>query len=153
MPKLMYKVNLAEEERTKLLKMTTTGKATAKEILHARVLLATDDGRFPKLTVVAAADKCNTTTATVQTIRKLYAQGGLDAALKRKKRIIPPVPSKITGEVEARIIALACGEPPKGFSRWSLRLLSDKAVELEHIDKISHVSIGTLLKKHSLSLI
>ena len=148
----MYKVNLTKEERAKLSKITTTGKAAAKEVLHANILLATDDKRSPKLTVSAAADKCNTTTTTVQTIRKLYAVGGFDAALKRKKRITPPIQPKITGEVEAHIIALACSEPPEGFAKWSLRLLADKAVELEYIDNISYVSVGTLLKKRNLSL-
>jgi hypothetical protein len=153
MPKMMYKVNLTNEERTKLSKIATTGKASAKEIQHANILLATDDNRSPKLTVAAAAEKCNTTTTTVQTIRKLYAESGFNAALKRKKRATPPVQPKITGEVEARIIAVACSEPPKGFSKWSLRLLADKAVELEYIDKISYVSVGTVLKKHNLNLI
>ena len=152
MPKLIYSVLLSGEEKAKLSKITTTGKSTAKEILHANILLATDDKRLPKLTVTQVAQKFNTTTTTVQTIRRTYAKKGFDAALKRKKRSTPPVEPKITGAVEAHIIALACGEPPKGFSRWSLRLLADKAIELEYIDKISYVSVATLLKKHNLSL-
>jgi hypothetical protein len=67
--------------------------------------------------------------------------------LAEKKRDIPPVPAKITGDVEARIIALSCNEPPEGRSKWTLRLLADKAVELEIIDSISYVSIGQVLKK------
>ena len=153
MPKIKYLVCLTEEERTKLKKITTTGKSPAKEILHASILLATDDNRMPKLTVIEAADKCGATSTTVQTIRKAYHEYGFDFALKRKKRETPPIEPKITGEVEAHIIALACGEPPEGFSKWSLRLLADKAVELEYIDSISYVSVGTLLKKHNLSLI
>ena len=152
MPKLKHTVNLTSEERTKLMKITTTGKASAKEILHANILLATDDCRTQKLTVTAVADKCNSTTTTVQTVRMLYSTQGLEAALKRKKRDTPPVQAKITGEVEAHIIAMACGKPPEGFSKWSLRLLADKAVELEYIDSISFVSVGTVLKKHNLSL-
>jgi len=153
MPKKKYQVNLTEAERKKLTRIATTGKSSAKEILHANILLATDDGRSPKLTVAAAAEKCNTTTTTVQTLRKSFAQQGLDAALKRKKREKPPTEAKITGEVEAHIIATACSEPPKGFAKWSLRLLADKIVELEYIDKISYVSVSTVLKKHHLSLI
>ena len=99
MPKLRYQVKLTKEERVKLTKTTTTGRASAKEILHAKILLATDDGRSPKLTVVAVAEKCDTTTTTVQTIRRSYAEQGLDAALKRKKRESPPIQPKITGEV------------------------------------------------------
>jgi hypothetical protein len=153
MSKLIYKVSLTEKERARLTKITTTGKGAAKEILHANILLATDDGRTPKLTVAAVAKKCNSTTTTVQKIRKLYAGNGLDAALKRKKRETPPIKPKITGDVEAHIIALACSEPPKGFSKWSLRLLANKAVELKYIDRISYVSVSAVLKKHNLSLI
>jgi len=152
MPKKKYEVNLTEEEQKKLIKIASTGKTSAKEILHANILLATADNRSPKLTVAAAAEKCNSTTTTVQVIRKLYAEAGFEAALKRKKRKNPPVAAKITGEVEAHIIALACSAVPEGFAKWSLRLLADKAVELNYIDNISYVSVGTVLKKHNLSL-
>ena len=148
MPKIKYQVNLTDSEQSKLQKLTTKGKSTASEILHANILLATADNRIPKLTVAAVAEKCNSTTTTVQKIRKLYAVEGFDAALKRKKRETPPVAPKITGDVEAHIIAMACGQPPKGFAKWSLRLIADKAVELGYIDEISYVSVRTVLKKH-----
>jgi hypothetical protein len=73
--------------------------------------------------------------------------------LQRKKRETPPVPPKITGDVEARIIALACSEAPQGCARWTLTLLAEKSVELRYIDSISRMSICTLLKKHNLNLI
>ena len=152
MPKLMYQVNLTEEEQTKLSKITTTGKTSAKETLHANILLATADNRTPKLTITAVAQKCNTTNTTIQIIRKLYAQNGLNAALKRKKRTTPPTEAKITGEVEAHIITLACSKPPNDYAKWSLRLLANKTVELNYIDQISHVSVGTVLKKHNCAL-
>ena len=152
MPKLKYTVNLSENDVKELLKITKVGKATAKEIAHANILLATYDNRVPRLTVIEAADHCNTTTTTVQTVRKLFAQGGMKVALKRKKREKPPVQAKITGEVEAHIVALACSKPPEGFSRWNLRLLADNVVKLEYIDEISYVSVGSVLKKHNLSL-
>ena len=72
--------------------------------------------------------------------------------LKRKKRETPPVEPKITGEVEAHIVALACGPVPEGCAKWSVRLLADKSVELNYIDTISPVSVHRLLKKHNLSL-
>jgi len=152
MPKKKYSVNLSKNEIEKLNKLTKTGKASAKEILHANVLLATNDSRTPKLTVKAVADKCSTSTTTVTRVRKRYSEEGLEAALLNKKRKTPPIEPKITGEVEARIIALACSEPPEGFSKWSLRLLAEKTVELEYLENISHVSVGTVLKKHNLSL-
>jgi hypothetical protein len=85
-------------------------------------------------------------------MRKRYTEAGIDAALFRKKRETPPIEPKITGEAEARIIALACSEPPEGFSKWSLRLLAEKTVELGYLENVSHTSIGTVLKKHDLSL-
>lgn len=152
MPKLKHTVKLTNEEKVILAKIIKKGKSSAKEILHANILLTTDDNRVPKLTVSEVAERCNSTTTTVQTIRKSYAQNGLNKALSRKKRATPPITPKITGEVEAHIIAIACSKPPEGFAKWSLRLLADKAVELEYIDKISYVSVGTVLKKHNLSL-
>jgi len=152
MPRLKYTVCLSEEERKALDKKVRKGVSPASEILHAKVLLATDDGRKPKLTVRAAADKCETTATTVQTVRQTYALQGLEAALKRKERERPPVEPKITGDVEAHIIAVACSQPPQGYSKWSLRMLADKVVELEYIEAISYVSVRTVLKKHDLSL-
>ena len=152
MPKLRYEVNLCAEEKETLNEITRNGKSTAKEIMHARILLATDDAREPKLTVRQVAEKCDSTTTTVQTVRRLYATQGFEAALARKKRETPPVEAKITGDVEAKLVALACTEPPEGRAHWALRLLADRAVELEIIESISHSSIGTVLKKHNLSL-
>jgi len=86
---------------------------------------------------------------TVHNIRKQYAGEGLTATIGRKKRETPPVEPKITGEVEAKIIALSCSTPPEGRSRWSLRLLADKSVELNFIDSISHEAVGRLLKKRT----
>ena len=152
MPKLRYAVCLSEEERKVLDKKVKTGVSPASEILHAKVLLATDDGRKPKLTVRAVGDKFETTATTVQTVRQTYALQGMEAALKRKEREKPPVEPKITGDVEAHIIAVACSEPPPGNAKWSLRMLADKVVELEYIEAISYVSVRTVLKKHNLSL-
>ena len=81
-----------------------------------------------------------------------YCEKGLEATINRKKRETPPVPAKVTGEVEAHVIALACGQPPDGYSKWTLRLLADRTVELGYIDSISHVTVSTILKKTNLSL-
>ena len=89
----------------------------------------------------------------MQNVRTSYGEKGLEATLKRKKRETPPVEAKVTGEVEAHIIALACGEPPKGYAKWTLRLLADKSVQLRYIDSISHTQVGRILKKTSISLI
>ena len=118
--------------------------------MRANVLLAADvNSPNGKKNEAEIAKLFNVHTQTVHTIRKEYAGKGLNAALLRKKRETPPVEPKITGEVEAKIIALSCSAPPPGRAKWSLRLLADKAVELEYIDSISYVAVGNLLKKRA----
>jgi transposase len=73
--------------------------------------------------------------------------------LQRKKRKTPPVEPKVTGELEAHIIALACGKTPDGYGHWTLRLLADKCVELQYVDSLSHMSVKRLLKKRNLNII
>ena len=95
------------------------------------------------------AELYNVHQQTVHTIRKEYSQKGLEATVFRKKRETPPVAPKITGDVEAKIIALSCSTPPPGRSKWSLRLLADKSIELQYVESISHEAVGRLLKKRT----
>ena len=104
------------------------------------------------MTVQEAALAFNTSTTTVQSVRASYAEKGLEATVERKKRITPPVPAKVTGEVEAHIIALACGTPPEGYAKWTLRLLADRTVVLGYVNSISHMQVGRILKKTNISL-
>jgi hypothetical protein len=90
---------------------------------------------------------CGVSVTTVDKINKQYAEEGLVKTLERKKRETPPVEPIIKGEAEARIIALACGEPPQGYSRWTLRLLESRVVELGIMEKVSDTTIGRMLKK------
>ncbi len=148
MPKVKYHVRLSKKERTTLINLVSKGSATAKSIMRANVLLAADENNpSGKKSEGEIAELFNVHKQTVHTIRKEYSEQGLDAAVFRKKRETPPVKPKITGEVEAKIIALSCSAPPPGRSKWSLRLLADKVIELEYIDSISYVAIGQLLKK------
>ena len=150
MPKVRYHVRLSEEERKTLLNLVSKGSASAKSIMHANVLLAADEnGAGGRKSEAEIAALFHIHPQTVHTIRRQYSEKGLQAALDRKKRKTPPVEPKITGEVEAKIIALSCSSPPPGRSRWSLRLLADKAVELQYIDSISHEAVGRLLKKRT----
>lgn len=150
MPKVRYHVRLSEEERKTLLNLVSKGSTSAKSIMHANVLLAADEnGAGGRKSEAEIAELFHIHPQTVHTIRRQYSEKGLQAALGRKKRKTPPVEPKITGEVEAKIIALSCSSPPAGRSRWSLRLLSDKAVELQYIDSISHEAVGRLLKKRT----
>lgn len=150
MPKVKNHVRLSSTERNRLESLISKGAATAKSIMHANVLLAADENNSKsRKSETEIAELLRVSKQTVHTIRQLYSEKGLDAALGRKKRNTPPVPAKITGDVEARIIALSCSESPSGRSKWTLRLLADKAVELEIIDSISHVAVGQLLKKRT----
>ncbi|HZK01300.1 MAG TPA: helix-turn-helix domain-containing protein [Anaerovoracaceae bacterium] len=152
MPKRKYVIALSPEERTKLTKIIKTGKSPARVILKANILLSSDTSVTKPLSVAATAKLFQTTATTVQNVRTSYAKNGLDGALFRKKRTVPPVKPKVDGEVEARIIALCCSEPPEGYERWTVRLLADKCVELEYIDSISHMTVSRTLKKTNLSL-
>jgi hypothetical protein len=148
MPKMKYYVRLNPEERNVLLDIISKGKASAKVIMHANVLLAADENSpIGRKSEAEIAELFHVHLQTVFTIRQRYVQQGLDAAISRKKRDKPPVEIKFTGDVEAKIIALSCTTPPTGQARWSLRLLADKIVELAYVDSISYVSVGTILKK------
>lgn len=153
MPSLKYVIELSAEDKAKLTEIVTKGKSPARTILRANILLASDKRNETYMTASEISRAYHTTPTTVQTVRASYCEKGLEATINRKKRETPPVPAKVTGEVEAHVIALACGEPPEGYSKWTLRLLADKAVELGYIDSISHVTISTILKKMNLSLI
>ena len=152
MPSFKYVIELSEQDKTTLLDIMQKGESPARTILRANILLASDRQSETYMTVSEIADVYHTTPTTVQTVRTSYCERGLEATINRKKRETPPVPAKVTGEVEAHIIALACGNPPEGYSKWTLRLLADKTVELGYIDSISYVTISTILKKMNLSL-
>jgi predicted XRE-type DNA-binding protein len=120
---------------------------------RAKIILELDeaDGRKP-LTQGQIAEKVGVTRQTVNDAKKAFIKvGSISAFLQRKKRETPPVEPKITGEVEAHIIALACSSVPVGYAKWGVRLLADKCVALNYIDSISFKSIQRVLKKHNLS--
>ena len=149
MPVNKYNVYLTEAERLELNNLISKGKASAKMIMHAHVLLATDACSDHKMSERRIAETFRISAQTVHNIRKMYSEEGLATALGRKKRGTPPILPKITGDIEARIIAICCGEPPKGRAKWSVRLIADKVVELHILDDISHESVHRVLKKTS----
>ena len=152
MPSFKYIIELSDQERIELLDIVTKGTSCARKILRANILLASDKRSDKYMTVAEIAETYHTTPTTVQTVRASYCEKGLEATINRKKRDTPPVPAKVTGEIEAHIIALACSDPPEGYSKWTLRLLADKTVELGYISSISHVTVSSVLKKTNLSL-
>jgi transposase len=147
-----YVIKLTDDERKTLRRMMKSGTHTAQSITRANILLNLDETSGEKREQADVAKTCGVSTVTVYNVSKQYVTEGLAAVLNRKKRNTPPVPSKITGETEAKIIALCCGEPPEGRARWTLRLLEEKTVELGIVSAISDNTIGRLLKKHHLNL-
>lgn len=153
MPSIKYKIELSREDREELIDIVTKGRSPARMILRANILLASNRQSEKYMTVSEIAEAYHISHTTIQKVKCSYCAKGLEATLNRKRRETPPIPAKVTGEVEAHIIALACGEPPKGYSKWTLRLLAEKTVELGYIESISHVTVSTVLKKMNVSLI
>lgn len=141
-----YIVRLSVEERTELEAMVTKGKAAAYRIKHANILLAADvNGPAWADRQVAEAFCCH--QRTVENVRRRLVQEGLAAALQRKKQAQPPRPPKLDGKGEARLIALACSQPPDGRDHWTLKLLAERLIELEVVDSISDQTVRRTLKK------
>jgi Homeodomain-like domain len=143
-----YIVRLSPDEREELEAMLRKGKNAAQRLLKARILLKADvsengEGWSDSRIVVAL----ETGVSTVYRVRKQLVEEGFEAVLNRKVRALPAVPRIFDGEKEARLIALACSKPPKGYARWSLRLLETKVVELGIVDCASDSTIGRALKK------
>lgn len=148
-------IRLTEEEQIYLNDFVRYGEHKSKEIIRARVLLMLDrTGKTDHVRYKRTAEYAGISVQSVYNMRdEFLANHDIPSYLTRKKRETPPVEAKITGEVEAKIVALACSEPPEGRSKWVLRLISEKAVELKIIDSISHVSVYNILKKRNISLI
>ena len=148
-------IYLSEEQREELSRFTKTGKHDVRLVNRSKVVLALDrTGKKDHLRIGRICESVGISRQAVNDIRSAFLSAeNVTEFLKRKKRETPPVAPKITGEVEARIIALACSEPPKGYARWTLRLLASKAVELGFVDSLSNVTVHTLLKKRNISLI
>jgi transposase len=149
---MKYRVSLNQEERILLKKKVSGGVAPAREIVHAQVLLKIDRNG-PGMTDPQAADALDVSSRTVQRIRESYVRFGLDSALGRRPQPARPKKRKVDDELEVRLIALACSDPPEGRRRWTLRLLSEKIVELElSQDHVSRECVRRTLKKTNFDL-
>ena len=143
-----FVVELEPAERGRLKELISKGKAPAKVILKARILLKADQGAhgegWPDEEICDALDS---NISMVTRVRTKLVTEGLDAVLRRKKRATPPIQPIFDGEKQAQLTALACSKPPEGHTRWSLRLLADKVVELEIVEKAHFNTVGRALKK------
>jgi transposase len=143
-----YKVTLEAEERQQLHDLIAAGRAAARKLSHARILLKADaaDGG-PAWPDYRIADALEVSTATVERVRQRFVEQGLDAALDRKHRERPAREIKLDGRAEAQLIALACSPPPEGRATWTMQLLADKLVELDVVGSISDETVRLALKK------
>ena len=144
--KRVYVVKLREHERDKLIQYLRKGSSSARSQTRARILLLSDDD-FEDDEIV---ETLKVSKSTVCRIRKRYCEGGLNYALREKPR--SGAPAKIDGTIEAKITMLACSEPPDGRSKWTLKLLADRLVEMDVVDSISNMTVQRVLKKMKLSL-
>ena len=145
--KKLYRVKLLAEERAQLQELLSKGKAAARTLMHARILLKADEGvAGPRLGDDQIAEAVEVNRSTVERVRMRCVEEGVEAALRpRPSRQLHP--RKLDGVREAHLVALACSPAPKGRNRWSLRLLADKLVELEVVDDISYETVRQTLKK------
>jgi hypothetical protein len=151
----VFTVGLSAVDREFLVKLTRTGAHPARMIMRARVLLELDENAGPVPDRAVIAERVATSTNTVRAIAKRFHEAGGDvlATIGRRPRETPPVAPIVTGEVEARLITLACSTPPEGYARWSLRLLERHVALSQDLPDLDHSTIGRVLKKRNCVLI
>ena len=147
------KVTLTKEERQELESISTKGKRAARTVLYARALLLLDAGEHgPKWVVEKVAEAIGTTTRSLEHLKRRFVEEGLSVAIERKERLTPPREILFGCEFEAHLLALACSEVPEGKSRWTVRLLAEKLVELKIVPSVSSMTVCNTLKKMNLIL-
>ena len=143
-------VELTSEEQKELAQLVSKGKAAARKITHARILLQANESKGgPAWKDKQISQAFGVHTNTIHGIRRRFVEHGLQAALERKKQDHPSRKRIVDGDVEAHLIALRCGDPPEGRNQWTLRLLADKLMELEIVPSICHETVRKTLKKTS----
>lgn len=145
---------LSEEQRNVLTTFSKNGVHSVHLVKRAKVILALDrTNKKDHLRITRISDQVDLSRQAIYNIRDDFlSASSVDEFLERKERETPPVEPKVTGDVEAHIIALACSEPPKGCARWTVRLLAEKSVELSYVDSLSPMTVSRLLKKRNISL-
>jgi len=151
---IYYTIKLSKSEVDDLNKIITKGSHTSQAFRTAYILLNCDKGEFSANTEIKNAEICKILKVgerTIDRVKKKFIEEGFESVLERRPSI-QNYTKKIDGDIEAKIVTICCSTPPEGFSKWSLRLIADKMVELNYIDYISHVTVGEVLKKTNLSL-
>ena len=139
-------VDLEDSERTPLQDIVKRLKGTSQKVKRANILLKSDASGWG-WTDAKIAEALDCRTKTVENVRKRFVEEGFEIALNGKKREKPPTSKILDGEQEAKIIAMRLGKPPKGYGKWTLRLLARKVVELEIVDSVSYQTVRRTLKK------
>lgn len=150
---MIYRVTLSANERLELKKMISAGKAGGMRIRNAMLLRALDeDSGELRLSEAEISIAFSVTTKSLYNLRRRFVREGFEIALYGKPRTTGPTPLKINAEMEANLTLLACSDPPPGYGRWTIRLLSDRFVELGYCVDVSRETIRKTLKKMNLSL-
>jgi transposase len=147
-----YTVKLAKREVEALHSIINKGSHTSQTFRVAYILLNCDEGKFSdKVTNEQISKVLKVGMRTIDRVKKRFIEEGLEVVLERRptSRVYE---KKMDGEIEAKLVTLCCSDPPKGYAKWSLRLLADKMVELKYVESISHVTVSRVLKKTNLSL-
>jgi transposase len=147
-----YTVKLTKAEVDELKSIINKGSHTSQTFRTAYILLNCDEGEYSeKVTNEQISKILKVGMRTIDRVKKKLIEEGLDSCLERRptQRVYE---AKVDGDLEAKLVSLCCSEPPKGFAKWSLRLLADKMVELKYIESISHVTVRSVLKKTNLNL-
>lgn len=142
-------VTLTAGDRGELRRVVSRGTHPARMIARARILLELDESQEAASDRRVVAERVGVSEGTVYLVAKRFTETGgrIEAVIGRRRRATPPVPAKVTGDVEARVIALACTTPPAGYDRWSLRLLEKQVLLTDGIPRLDHSTIGRVLKK------
>jgi len=145
---IKYKVTLSEEERQELQTISSKGSHKSQKVLNALILLNVDANqpKESRSTNDCISKVLHVSMKTIDRVKKRFVEDGLEVALVGHPKY-REYEKKVDGDLEAHLIAISCSEPPKGFSRWSLRMLANKAVELKYVDSISHETVRRTLKK------
>jgi transposase len=149
---IRYTIKLTKAEVEELHTIVNKGSHTSQTFRVAYILLNCDEGKYSdKVTNEQISKVLKVGMRTIDRIKKRFVEEGLEAVLERRptSRVYE---KKSDGDIEAKLVTLCCSEPPKGYAKWSWRLLADKMVELKYVESISHVTVRSILKKTNLNL-
>ena len=144
-----YKVTLEEDERDELGQITHKGSHQSQKVINALILLNCDEGKHNDRHARGEdiAEILRISARKVDRVKRRFVEEGLDAALGGRQGRRATYKRKADGDLEAHLVALSCSEPPEGYARWSLRMLADRAVELDYVDSVSYETVRRVLKK------